>query len=183
MKHIILIGYRCTGKTSVGRRLADKLKVPFYDTDQIIIARLGKTIKKWVEEKGWGSFRQEEKTVIKKISSWEPGVISLGGGSVMDPQNRKILRIKGVIVWLSADIQTILGRMKSDPANKDNRPSLSEKDRETETREGLAQRTPVYRQLADLSIDTDRKNIEGIAEEICNHIQQTQQTKKTQKTK
>lgn len=164
--HIFLIGYRCTGKTSVGRKLAEKLKAPFYDTDQMIIDRVGKTIKQWVTEKGWESFRQEEKAVIRGISSLDCGVIALGGGAVMDPENRKVLRQQGLIVWLTADIQTILERMKADPANKDNRPSLSEKDWETEIQELLAQRSPVYQRLADFSIDTDGKTVEGITEEL-----------------
>ena len=172
--HIILIGYRGTGKTSVGRKLAEKLKLPFYDTDQMIIDRIGKTIKEWVEEKGWESFRQEEKAVIRVISSLDCGVIALGGGAVMDPENREVLRQKGLIVWLTADVQTIIKRMKSDPDNKDNRPPLSEKDWENETQELLTQRSPVYQGLADFSIDTDGKNIEGVTEEICNQIQQTQ---------
>ena len=172
--HIILIGYRGTGKTSVGRKLAEKLKLPFYDTDQMIIDRIGKTIKEWVEEKGWESFRQEEKAVIRVISSLDCGVIALGGGAVMDPGNREVLRQKGLIVWLTADVQTIIKRMKSDPDNKDNRPPLSEKDWENETQELLTQRSPVYQGLADFSIDTDGKNIEGVTEEICNQIQQTQ---------
>jgi len=170
MKNIILIGYRGSGKTSVGRKLAEKLKAPFYDTDQMIIDRMGKTIKQWVEEKGWESFRQEEKAVIRRISSLDCGVIALGGGAVMDLENREVLKQKGLIVWLTANVQTIMERMKSDPANKDNRPSLSEKDWETETREVLAQRTPVYRRLTDLSINTNGKTVEAIAEEINNRI-------------
>jgi shikimate kinase len=176
MKHIILIGYRGTGKTSVGRKLAEKLKAPFYDTDQMITDRKGKTIKQWVEEKGWESFRQEEKAVIKGLSSLKPGVVALGGGAVMDPDNREVLKQKCLIVWLTADFHTIMERMKADPQNQDNRPALSAKDWETEIQEVLTQRSPVYRRLADLSIGTEGKTVEAIADEICNHIQQTQQT-------
>ena len=164
--HIILIGYRGTGKTSVGRKLAEKLKAPFYDTDQMIVDHIGKTIKQWVEEKGWESFRQEEKAVIRAISSLDFGIIALGGGAVMDPENRDVLRQKGLIVWLTADIQTIMERMKADPRNQYNRPALSEKDWETEIQEVLTQRIPVYRRLADFSIDTDGKTMEEVAEEL-----------------
>ena len=158
----------------MGRKLAEKLKAPFYDTDQMIIDRMGKTIKQWVEEKGWESFRQEEKAVIRGISSLDYGVIALGGGAVMDSENREVLRQQGLIIWLTADIQTIMERTKADPQNQDNRPALSAKDWETEIQEVLTQRSPVYRRLADFSIDTAGKKIEGIAEEICNHIRQTQ---------
>jgi shikimate kinase len=167
MKNIILIGYRCTGKTSVGRKLAEKLKLPFYDTDTMITDRIGTTIKAWVEEKGWPSFRREEKTIIKGIAFLKPGVISLGGGAVMDPENREIIRSMGLIVWLTADVSTILTRMKSDPMNKDNRPPLSEKDWENET---LSQRSPIYRQSSDYSIDTEGKTVEEVTEEVLNQI-------------
>jgi len=154
----------------VGRRLADKLKAPFYDTDQMIIDRMGKTIKQWAEENGWESFRQEEKAVIRKISSLDCGVIALGGGAVMDPENREILRQKGLIIWLNADIQTFMERMKADPQNQDNRPALSTKDWETEIKEVLTQRSPVYRRLADFSIETDGKTVKTIAEELNSRI-------------
>jgi shikimate kinase len=172
--HIILIGYRCTGKTSVGRKVAEELVLPLYDTDQIIADRIGKTIKAWVEEKGWASFRQEEKAVIKEIISLKPGVISLGGGAVMDPEIREILKSIGFIVWLTADVGTVLTRMKSDPNNLDNRPPLSDKDWETEIKDLMIQRSPVYRQLADFSIETDGKKIDEIVKEISHFIQQTE---------
>jgi shikimate kinase len=168
MKNIILIGYRCTGKTSVGRKVAEKMELPFYDTDQMIADRIGKTIKAWVEEKGWASFRQEEKAVIKDLSSSAPGVISLGGGAVMDPENRERLRQMGLIVWLTADVGTIMTRMKSDPNNMDNRPPLSDNDWETEIKDLMIQRSPVYRQLADSSIETEGKTIEAVTEELLN---------------
>jgi shikimate kinase len=166
MKNIILIGYRCTGKTSVGKKLAEILELPFYDTDQMITDCIGKTIKQWVEERGWESFRCEEKAIIKDIASRDPGVISLGGGAVMDLENREILRSMGLIVWLTADVGTILTRMKSDPMNKDNRPPLSEKDWENETREILSQRSPIYRQTSDFPLDTEGKTVEAIVEEL-----------------
>lgn len=164
--HIILIGYRCTGKTSVGKKLAEILNRPFYDTDQMITDYIGKTIKAWVEEKGWASFREEEKKVIQGLSSSASGIVSLGGGAVMDPENRETIQQMGRIIWLTADLQTILERMKSDPHNQDNRPALSDKDWETEINDLLIQRSPVYRQLADFFINTEGKTVEGIVEEL-----------------
>ncbi|MEW6185130.1 MAG: shikimate kinase [Thermodesulfobacteriota bacterium] len=166
MKNIILIGYRCTGKTSVGRKLAEFLDLPFYDTDQMIADRIGKTIKTWVEEKGWASFREEEKKVIQELSFGAPGIVSLGGGAVMDPENQTTIRQAGRVIWLKAEVQTILERMKSDPNNQDNRPALSEMDRENEAREILAQRTPFYEQTADWILETDGKTIEVLVSEL-----------------
>jgi shikimate kinase len=161
------MGYRCSGKTSVGRMLAKERRLPFYDTDAMIIDRIGKTIREWVEEKGWDSFRQIEKAVIKKISSLAPCVVALGGGAVMDPENREIIKKNGRIVWLTADVQTIIERMKADPFNKDQRPPLSEGDREAEIRKTMAERIPIYESLADFIVDSKDQTIEAIIEEIC----------------
>ncbi|MGC1404608.1 MAG: shikimate kinase, partial [Thermodesulfobacteriota bacterium] len=157
-----------SGKTSVGKQLAEKMKVPFYDTDALIVQRIGKTIKEWVEEKGWESFRQEEKTVIQEISSLETAVIALGGGAVLDPENRELIKRNGMIFWLTADIQTIIERMNADPNNKDMRPHLSKKDWESEIQATLAERFPIYEQMADLTVNTTRITVEEITEKIIN---------------
>lgn len=169
--NIILIGYRCTGKTSVGQKLAEKLKVPFYDTDILIVKRIGKTIKEWVEQKGWESFRQEEKAVIQEISTPDPAVIALGGGAVLDPENRESVKRNGMIFWLTADVQTIIERMAADPNNQDMRPHLSEKDWGSEIRTSLTERSPIYEQMADFVIDTKGKRLKNVTEEIYNLIQ------------
>jgi shikimate kinase len=169
--NIILIGYRCTGKTSVGKKLAEKTGLPFYDTDALIIKRIGKTIQEWVGEKGWESFRQEEKEVIKEISSQARAVIALGGGAVLEPENREILTQMGLVLWLTADVPTIIERMNADPKNRDMRPHLSEKDWESEIRTTLSERFPLYEQMADFIVDTREKAIEEVTEEICDLIQ------------
>ena len=168
--NIILIGYRCTGKTSVGKKLAEKLRVPFYDTDALIIDRIGKTIKEWVEEKGWESFRQEEKAVIRERASLDSTVIALGGGAVLDPENREIIRRNALILWLAADVQTIGERMSADPNNRDLRPPLSKGDLETEIQATLTERIPLYEQVSDFCVDTKGKSLEAITEEIINLI-------------
>jgi shikimate kinase len=163
---IRLIGYRCTGKSTVGRRLAESLGWPFYDTDRMIVERIGCTIKAWVAEKGWPAFRQEEKNVIQTIPVDRPAVVALGGGAVLDLENRKRIREKSLVVWLTADQDTIMERMKTDPQNEDNRPSLSEKGRREEIEEILAQRIPLYRQTAHVVVNTQGKDIEDVASEI-----------------
>ena len=77
--NIVLIGYRCTGKTSVGRRISERLGIPFYDTDELIKEHTGKTIKEIVDDGGWEAFRAEERAVIRDLPSAEDAVISLGG--------------------------------------------------------------------------------------------------------
>ncbi|MDO9528033.1 MAG: shikimate kinase [Syntrophales bacterium] len=165
--NIILIGYRGTGKSTVGRKLADTLNIPFYDTDELIQKRTGRVIKEIVEEGGWGSFREEEKKIIRGLSSVRESVIATGGGAVMDEENLNVLRKKGVFIWLTADVRTIIERMEKDKISDEQRPSLSKDDLYKETANMLEMRMPVYRQLADFTVDTSEKDIDVVADEVC----------------
>jgi shikimate kinase len=164
--NIVLIGYRCTGKTSVGRKLSERFHIPFYDTDKLIEKHTGKTIREIVEEKGWESFRKEEKAVIRGLSSLADTVIAAGGGAVMDGENRDALGRNGLFIWLTADERTIVERMKNDTAGGEQRPPLSSDGMERETSKILEKRAPIYQELADFTIDTSGKEIEAIAEEV-----------------
>jgi shikimate kinase len=163
---IILIGYRCTGKTAVGKRLAERLDIPFYDTDDLIRQQTGKTIKELVDEKGWDGFRATERAVIKRLPSSADAIIAAGGGAVMDAENRKALKHHGLCVWLTADVRTIAERMRTDQASDDQRPPLSSDGLEQETAALLEQRRPIYQQVADFICDTSGKEIEAIADEV-----------------
>lgn len=164
--NIVLIGYRCTGKTSVGKGISERFGIPFYDTDELIKEHTGKTIKEIVDHGGWEAFRKEEKTVIRGLSSSEDAVISVGGGAVMDIENREALKRSGLFLWFTADVGTILERMKDDRTGDEQRPPLSGSGLEREISEILKQRTPIYRQLADFTIDTAGKEIEAIVDEV-----------------
>jgi len=170
MKNIILIGYRCTGKTSVGEKLSERLGLPSFDTDDLIIERVGMSIGKIVEKGGWDLFRQKEKEVIKGLSSMRESVIATGGGVFDDHENREYLKRNGLFVWLTADVKTIMERVLADQNSLSRRPSLSSNDLETETSLILKKREPVYRELADITIDTSERNIDSIADEICNFL-------------
>jgi shikimate kinase len=111
---IILIGYRCTGKTAVGKEIAERLEIPFYDTDELVQRHTNKTIREIVDEGGWDAFRTEERAIIKKLSSLTDGVIAAGGGAVMDAENRNALKHNGLCIWLTADVKTIVERMMND---------------------------------------------------------------------
>lgn len=165
---IILIGYRGTGKTSVGKKVATRLGLPFYDTDDLLTNRMGATIREIVDLKGWDFFREKEKEVILDLGVLTPGIIALGGGAVLDPDNREVLNKLGPIIWLTARIPTILKRMKGDSRNTDHRPPLSGEDMERETREIMALRYPLYEEMAHWMIDTEGKTIEGVAMEVVN---------------
>jgi len=165
--NVVLIGYRGTGKSTVGRKIADTLKMPFYDTDALIQKRTGRVIKEIVEEGGWEAFRKEEKKVIRGLSSIRGSVIATGGGAVMDEGNLTILKRRGFFIWLTADVGTIIERMEKDKISDEQRPSLSKDDLYRETADILAMRMPVYSDLADFTVDTSGKNIDRVAREIC----------------
>jgi len=152
----------------VGEKISKRLCIPFYDTDELVKKDTGKTIREIVEEKGWESFRKEEKAVIRGLSLSADAVIAAGGGAVVDVENREALKRNGLFLWLTADVHTIVQRMKNDRVAVEQRPPLSEGSLERETSEILQERTPIYRQLADFTIDTSGKEIDAIVEEICN---------------
>ena len=164
---IVLIGYRGTGKSAVGQRLADRLGLAFYDTDELVEERCGQTIRALVEEKGWESFRQREKEVIRELSGIDAAVIATGGGAVLDPENVRLLKHKGRLIWLVADAQTVIGHMQADTNSEQRRPSLTGREPADETVAVIAARAPFYREAADLCVDTSGKSLAEIVDEIC----------------
>lgn len=164
--NIVLIGYRCTGKTSIGKRLAERLGIPFYDTDELVQRDAGKTIRELVDAEGWDAFRARERAIIKQLPLSADAVIAAGGGAIMDAANRKSLKEKGICVWLTADVKTIVERMRDDSASNLQRPPLSSDGLEQETAKILEARRPIYQEMADYLCDTSGKNIEAIADEI-----------------
>ncbi|MBU0652581.1 MAG: shikimate kinase [Proteobacteria bacterium] len=165
--NIILMGYRCTGKTVTGRYLAARLGLPYYDTDELIARQAGRTVEAIVAEQGWPAFREAERAVIAVLSRTDRGVIALGGGAVLDAQNVENLRGNGLFVWLVADAEIIADRMGNDPASGPQRPSLTGRPSIMEVKEILAEREPLYRRLAALAVDTTENGVEAVAEEIC----------------
>jgi shikimate kinase len=163
--NLILIGYRASGKTSVGKRLSGLLRRPFYDTDALIREETGKTVKEIVLEEGWPAFRDAEKTVIADLAGEEGAVIALGGGAVLDRANVEVLKPRGFFIWLQAGKETIRERLRTDGATAEQRPPLPS-PRNGDDEEILKQRVPIYGALADLAVDTTGRSIEEVAEEI-----------------
>jgi shikimate kinase len=182
MMKIILIGYRCTGKTEVGKKISERLSISFYDTDEIIQSHTGKTIREIVEEEGWDAFRSEERAIIKKLASLTDGVIAAGGGAIMDAENRKTLKHNGLCIWLTADVSTIVARMRNDRASTAQRPPLSNGSLERETSEILKTREPIYQELADCIVDTAGKGIDAVVDEICSSLASRNRNNEVQKS-
>lgn len=155
MMKIFLIGYRCTGKSTIGKILAARLYYDFFDIDQIIEQETGSTISNLVDTHGWNYFRQIEKENLLNTVKIEDSVISTGGGIITDPENLIFLNKNGYTIWLDADIKTILSRLNSDPSTQFSRPSLTPKNLIEETEELLNTRRPLYEKTAHLKIKTD----------------------------
>jgi shikimate kinase len=168
--NIILMGYRCTGKTSAGLKLAALLGRPFHDTDEMIRRRTGRTVEEIVAAQGWSAFREEERAVIGELSDADGSVIAAGGGAFLDNRNVTRLKENGLFVWLVADAATIARRLEEDQAGGANRPSLSGKPVAREVQEILAEREPLYRRIADLVVDTASRTAEEVAAAICSGL-------------
>ncbi|HID96832.1 MAG TPA: shikimate kinase [Thermodesulfobacteriaceae bacterium] len=155
---VIIIGYRATGKSTVGRLLAHRLGWDFVDLDEWIEEKTGKSIKRIVSEKGWGMFREIERSALRKMLDMKgPLVAACGGGAVIhkDIWNAS-LPDGSMVVWLRARTDTISSRIDSDPLSVSRRPSLvSGKCLMNEIEAVAGEREPLYRKYADLSFDTD----------------------------
>ncbi len=164
--NIVLMGYRCTGKSSVGRMLARMLRVPFYDTDEMILRRTGRTVAEIVGAGGWPAFRAAERETVRELAGIDGGVIAIGGGTVVDRENAAILKKNGFFVWLSAEPDAIIRRLEAGCGGDGQRPALSNGGTAAETERMLRERTPLYRSLADLAIETGERTVEEIAAQI-----------------
>ncbi len=168
---IFLIGYRCTGKTTIGKILAKGLNFNFFDMDQVIEYRTGLNIKQIVEQQGWDRFRLLEKETILNTKNYENIVISTGGGVVVDPDNVNFIKKSGFSIWLDADIKTILKRLGSDAGTFLSRPSLTDNNLLKETKELLNIRNPLYKKSSHIRIDTAINNPKEIVNIIYRRLE------------
>jgi len=168
---IVLIGYRCTGKTRVGRRLAERLGAAFVDTDERVEAEAGRAVAEIVRVEGWAGFRRRESAVLRRLGEEEACAVATGGGAVLDPRNREVLKgLGGLVVWLDASPEAVVRRMDADAGSRERRPGLTGLGPEDEVRSLLREREPLYRQAADVRIDTTDLTVDEVVEEICREI-------------
>jgi shikimate kinase len=172
--NIVLIGYRCSGKSSSGRIIAKKTGRTFIDTDGFIEEKAGSSIEEIVKVRGWEYFRGLEKEVIKEVSDMDNLVIATGGGVVIDEDNVTSLKKKGFTVWLKADVDTIKERMEREELSGNIRPSLTGVDTLDETETVLASRNPLYKKTADLVIDTAQISVKEVANLVIKEASRSQ---------
>jgi shikimate kinase len=146
---IALVGLMGAGKSSVGRRLAAALDLPFRDTDTEVETAAGRSVNEIFADLGETAFREGERRVIARLLDEPPHVLATGGGAFMSEETRRLIKAKAISVWLKSDLQVLARRL----ARKDNRPLLRGKDVLAVLTDLSAQRDPVYA-LADLTVET-----------------------------
>ena len=164
--NIVLIGYRCSGKTEVGKTLATELGRDFLDIDALIEKNTGDPIQQIVSGKGWDHFREIEKRLVAEISRKDHLVVATGGGFVMDEENVQNLKKNGWLVWLNAGCDVLRHRMVKDSESGRARPSLTGANPLEEIKEVLTIRKPLYERAADFMVDTGILSIGEVAAAI-----------------
>ncbi len=169
MKHpqnLFLIGPMGAGKSAVGRQLARMLHLTFMDSDDEIEARTGVDIPFVFEKEGEEGFRKREAKVIDDLTQKDGIVLATGGGAVMDPQNRNHLGARGFVVYLYTTVDQQLARTRRGRE----RPLLENGDRRRILEDLMAARDELYREVADLIVETDGRKVKAVANEILDRL-------------
>lgn len=165
MKNIVLLGFMGTGKTAVGKILAQKLSLKFVDLDNLIEQEMGMSVSDIFFNFGEPYFREREKEMVRRISHKKNLVIATGGGVVLDDENIENLRRHGILITLMASVEEIYRRI----SQTKNRPLLDVPYPEKTIKEMLELRQPRY-ELADFTVNTSGRSVEDVAEEIIKYI-------------
>jgi len=165
---IFLVGLMGAGKTTVGRLLARRLKLRFYDTDQEIERRCGVKIPTIFEIEGEAGFRSREAQAIAELSARSGIVLATGGGAVLAEENRRRLAAGGTVVYLNARPEDLFERVRHDR----NRPLLAVADPLGRLRELHAERDPLYRMIADLVVDTGSQSVQALGRRLLDTLSQ-----------
>ena len=168
--NLFLIGYRCTGKSSVGRLLAATLDRSFVDTDSLVVSKSGMSIRGIVDNRGWEAFRRVERTALQQVCTVDRQVVATGGGIVLDADNIKLMKKSGRIIWLMASPEIIKARMVQDQDSVAFRPALTSADSISEIEETLAKRAPLYQHAMDVRVDTDNFSLDAIVDIIMENL-------------
>lgn len=165
-QNIFLIGPMGAGKSAVGRQLAKLLHLSFVDSDDEIETRTGVDIPFIFEKEGEDGFRKREAKVIDDLSAMESVILATGGGAVVDPQNRSRLGARGFVVYLYTTVDQQLARTQKGRE----RPMLANGDSRKILDDLMAVRDPLYREIADLTVETDGRKVKAVANEILERL-------------
>ncbi len=158
------------GKTTMGRQLAKRLNLEFIDSDRVIEERTGATIPLIFELEGEEGFRKREQEVIDELTQQQGLVLATGGGAILKPENRQLLKERGIVIYLHSNIQHLIDRTRHDK----NRPLLQTDNPEAKLRELMAIREPLYRETADILINTGDKSILSVINVILGKLKSYQ---------
>jgi shikimate kinase len=162
VRNLVLVGFMGSGKSSVGREIARRCKLRFLDTDSVIRQKYGKSIAEIFAIHGEPAFRDQEHQVLHRLRGARHLVIATGGGIVLQPRNRLILRSIGPVVWLTADEEVIWERV----SRNRNRPLLQTADPRSTIRNLMEVRYPLYREAADIIVETSSLTHQEVANRI-----------------
>lgn len=164
--NIFLVGCMGAGKTTIGRQLARRMELEFVDSDHVIEERTGVRIPVIFDIEGEQGFRKREQKIIDELTRMQGIVLATGGGAVLAPENREHLRKRGTVVYLCAPLEQLLARTRRDR----NRPLLATDDPHQRMRTLLDERDPLYRQVADLNVNTRHRTVKQIINRICTYL-------------
>jgi shikimate kinase len=162
VRNLILIGFMGSGKSSVGREIARRYGLRFLDTDSMIRQKYGKSISEIFVIDGESAFREEEHQVLLRLRGAQQMVVATGGGIVLEPRNRSILRSLGAVIWLTAEEEVIWERV----SRKQSRPLLQTDDPRSTIRSLMAIRYPLYHETADITIETSELSHQEVATRV-----------------
>lgn len=162
MQSIYLIGYRGSGKTTVGRCMAERLGYRFVDADEVLEEQYGVRIRDIFANEGEAAFRDKESRILEQIAQHDQQVVATGGGVILREANRQRLRQTGWVVWLMADAETLWQRISLDPTTGQRRPNLAMGGLE-EVRQMLAHRHSLYAETAHFSIPVGDLSADSLA--------------------
>jgi shikimate kinase len=170
VNNIFLIGPMGAGKTTMGRQLAKKLHLDFIDSDHAIEEHTGADIALIFDKEGEDGFRQREQAMIDALTRQNNVVLATGGGAVLNASNRKHLKCRGTVIYLHSSVQHLIARIRHDKQ----RPLLQTADPVATLRELMKIREPLYRETADIVIDTGNKSIHSVVKLILDRLQSYQ---------
>lgn len=163
---ISLIGYRGSGKSSIAPLLAQPRGWRVVDADRELEQQAKKTISEIFALEGEAGFRKREAELLQQLYQQGNLVLATGGGAILNPETRKLMKASGPVIWLQADLDTILSRTQQDSTTASSRPALTQLSAREEIENLLASRQEFYQQTSHLQIQTSGKSLQEIAAEI-----------------
>jgi shikimate kinase len=169
-QNLFLVGLMAVGKSTVGRMLADTLKMPFYDSDAEIEARAGAEVSWIFDVEGEAGFRDREEQVIDELSQLQGIVVATGGGAVKRDVNRAHLASRGVVIHLDCPLRRLLARTRNDKK----RPLLQGDDRTEVLSKLVCERAPLYAEIADYRFVSDEQSVKALVQQIVKKLREDQ---------